>query len=579
MTILGISAFYHDSTAAVVRDGMLIAAAQEERFTRKKHDSSFPVNAIGFCLNEAGVSPNELDAVTYYEKPFIKFERILLTYLGTFPKSMHSYLKALPLWLKQKLWISHLIRKELDYDGEILFTEHHQSHAGAAFLSSPFEEAALLTLDGVGEWATATMGIGKGNRIEILKEIHFPHSLGLFYSALTYYLGFRVNSAEYKVMGLAPYGKPRLMDKMRELIHYFPDGGFSLNMKYFAFDYGLTMTNRRFEKLFGQPRRRPDLELTDFHKDVAASGQKMLEEIVLNAARVLREETGQKNLCLSGGVALNSVANGRLLREKIFDNIFIQPAASDAGSALGAALLAANQLKKEKRRFVMTHAYWGSPVKNAEIERFLNHYKIPFQKFSEEKLTRKTAALLAEGMIVGWFQGRSEFGPRALGNRSILADPRRPDMKDRINARVKFREAFRPFAPSVILEKMPDYFDLDRPSPFMLFVAPVKQPDKIPAVTHIDGTARVQTVTKETNPRFYRLLEAFEEKTGIPALLNTSLNVRGEPIVDTPKEAFTCFMRTGMDALSMGDYLLDKLEMPPLDFFDFLDKPFKFEED
>ncbi|NOY78452.1 MAG: carbamoyltransferase [Calditrichaeota bacterium] len=579
MTILGISAFYHDSAAALVRDGQLVAAAQEERFTRKKHDFSFPIHAARFCLTQAGLEPNDLDAVAYYEKPFVKFERILLTYLGTFPRSFHSYTKAMPLWLKQKLWIPHLIRKELDYDGPIYFTEHHQSHAAAAFLVSPFEEAAILTLDGVGEWATATMGTGRGSRIKIHKEIHFPHSLGLFYSALTYYLGFRVNSAEYKVMGLAPYGEPELLDKMRELIRFEPDGGFALNMRYFSFDYGLTMTNRHFEHLFGQPRRRPEEELTDFHKAVAASGQKMLEEVMLNAARALKTETGQKRVCLAGGVALNSVANGRLLREGIFEELFIQPAASDAGSAAGAAFFVANQLLGEPRRFEMTHAYWGTPEETGKTRAFLKQNAIPCTELSEPELLKQTARLLAEGKIVGWFQGRSEFGPRALGNRSILADPRRAEMKDTINARVKFREAFRPFAPSVLEEKARDYFDLDRPSPFMLLVARVKQPEAIPAVTHVDGTARLQTVSEKQNPRYYRLLQAFENQTGVPVLLNTSFNVRGEPIVDTPKEAFACFMRTGLDALVLGNFLLLKPDMPPIESFDFLNQPFVLEED
>ena len=579
MTILGISAFYHDSAAALVRDGQLVAAAQEERFTRKKHDFSFPIHAARFCLDQLGLKPDDLDAVAYYEKPFVKFERILLTYLGTFPRSFRSYSKAMPLWLKQKLWIPHLIRKELDYDGPIYFTEHHQSHAAAAFLVSPFEEAALLTLDGVGEWATATMGAGRGDQIKLLKEVHFPHSLGLFYSALTYYLGFRVNSAEYKVMGLAPYGEPELMDKMQELIRFEPDGSFVLNMRYFSFDYGLTMTNRRFEKLFGKPRRHPEDELTDFHKAVAASGQKMLEDVVLNAARALKKETGQKRVCLAGGVALNSVANGRLLREGIFEEMFIQPAASDAGSAAGAAFFVANQLLGEPRRFEMIHAYWGTPEKAEETRAFLKQHAIPHTELSEPEILKQTARLLADGKIVGWFQGRAEFGPRALGNRSILADPRRKEMKDTINARVKFREAFRPFAPSVLEEKAGDFFDIDRPSPFMLLVARVKQPDKIPAVTHVDGTARLQTVSEDQNPRYYRLLQAFENETGVPVLLNTSFNVRGEPIVDTPKEAFVCFMRTGLDALVLGDFLLLKPDMPSAETFDFLKQPFVLEED
>jgi len=561
--ILGISSFYHDAAAALLKDGEIIAAAQEERFTRKKHDFEFPIHAIRYCLREAGIGASDLDEVGFYDKPLLKFERILLTYLGTFPKSFPSFLKAMPVWLRRKLWVPSLIRRELGYRGEIFFTEHNQSHAASAFLVSPFEEAAILTIDGVGEWATATYGVGRDRRIEILKEIRFPHSLGLFYSAITYYLGFKVNSAEYKVMGLAPYGEPVYYEKMRELIDIKDYGSFWMNMKYFAYDYGLRMTNGRFDRLFGRPPRKPESTLDQFHMDIAASAQKVTEEIVLKMANHLYEQTRLPNLCMAGGVALNCVANGRVLRETPFKNIFVQPAAGDAGGAVGVASFIYHSILNRPRHFVWKHAYLGPGFSTEEIRQYLLGRGVRFRQYDREALLKATAQLIARQNIIGWFQGRMEFGPRALGNRSILADPRRAENRDRVNAKIKFRESFRPFAPAVLLEKAPEYFELDVPSPYMLLVAPVRN-DKIPAVTHVDGSARIQTVSREENPLFYDLIREFEKLTGCPVLLNTSFNLRGEPIVCTPQEAYLCFMRSGLDYLVMDRFILDKREMPPL---------------
>ena len=564
-TILGISCFYHDAAAALIRDGEVIAAAHEERFTRIKHDFDFPRNAIRFCLEEAGISVPELDSVAFYDKPFLKFERILFSYLATFPRSFRSFMQAMPLWLRQKLWVRHIIRKELSYQGEILFMQHHQSHAASAFYPSPFEEAAVLTVDGVGEWATATFGVGRGHHLSLLKEIRFPHSLGLFYSALTYYLGFRVNNGEYKVMGLAPYGEPRFLDRMREVLVALPDGSFRNNMRYFAYDYGLRMTNERFHRLFGAPPRKPGEELTQFHRDVAASGQALLEEILLNMVRHVHKQTGQQYLCMAGGVALNCVANGRILREGPFEDLFVQPASSDAGGALGAALFTYHQLQNRPQRFVMKHAYLGSRFGPDAVLNYLQQSGIAYERLPEEKLVTRVAEYLAKGKIVGWFQGAAEFGPRALGNRSILADPRRAEMKDILNEKVKHREPFRPFAPAILEERLSEYFEIDRPSPYMLLVARVKKPEEIPAVTHVDGTARVQSVNERQNPRFYRLLRAFEAQTGCPVLVNTSFNVRGEPIVDSPHDAYLCFRKTQIDVLVLGDFLILDRENPPLD--------------
>ena len=565
MNILGISAYYHDSAACLLRNGEIIAAAQEERFSRKKHDQEFPINAITYCLEEGGVTVDDLDHVAFYDKPLVKFERILYTYLATFPRSLPSFLKAMPIWLRQKLWIPSTIREELGYRGKVLFTEHHQSHAASAFFVSPFEEAAILTVDGVGEWATATYGIGRGSEVKLLKEITFPHSLGLLYSAFTYYLGFKVNSAEYKVMGLAPYGTPRYADLIREhLIRIADDGSFKLNMRYFAFDYGLTMTNRRFHDLFESPPAEPEGELTQRHKDLAASVQAVTEEVVLNMVEALHDDTGLDDLCLAGGVALNCVANGRILRESPFKRLFIQPAAGDAGGAIGAACTVYHQVLGKPRTWTMQHAYLGPAFNDEAIAAFLAQHDIPHQRLSRQELLATTARLLAEQAVVGWFQGRMEWGPRALGNRSILADPRNEENWQRVNLKIKYRESFRPFAPSILREEASEYFELDEESPYMLIVAQVR-PDRrvIPAVTHVDGSARVQTVSARDNPLFHDLIRAFADRTGVPVLINTSFNVRGEPIVCTPEDAYRCFRRTEMDYLVMGSFCLAKEAMRP----------------
>ncbi len=564
MNILGISAFYHDSAACLVQDGKIVACAQEERFTRKKHDFSFPKNAIEFCLRQRKISVKDLNYVGFYEKPFIKFERILYTYLSTFPRSLSSFLKAIPLWLKEKIWIPQTIRKELNYQGDILMLEHHLSHAASSFLVSPFQEAAILTIDGVGEWASATYGVGRNNQIEIFKELKFPHSLGLLYNAFTYYLGFRVNSDEYKVMGLAPYGEPVYYDLiMKELVSLKEDGSFQLNMKYFAYDYGLKMTNANFEKLFGLPARNSSEPVQKKHQDLAASIQKVTEEIMLRMANFLYQQTNLKNLCLAGGVALNCVANGRILRETNFENIFIQPAAGDAGGAVGVATYIYYSLLNNPRNFVWENAYFGPEFSDAEVKTFLRQNQISFKEYSSDELIKYTAKLLSEDKVIGWFQGRMEFGPRALGNRSILADSRKAENKDRVNKKIKFREEFRPFAPAVLEEKVSEYFDIKCPSPYMLLVAQVKpeKKDKIPAVIHIDGSARIQTVNRKRNALFYNLLKEFEKITGCPVLMNTSFNLKGEPIVCTPQDAYLTFIRSGLDYLIMGNCALDKKEM------------------
>jgi carbamoyltransferase len=560
MYILGISCFYHDSAAAIIKDGDLIAAAQEERFTRKKHDFRFPVNAIRYCFAEAGIGPNDLSYVGFYDKPFIKFERILYTYLATFPRSLPSFLKSMPLWIKEKLWIPQTIRRDLDYKGPILFAEHHISHAASTFLVSPFEESAILTIDGVGEWDTATYGIGRGNSIELIKTIMFPHSLGLLYSAFTYYLGFKVNSAEYKVMGLAPYGNPRYYDKiMSDLLALKADGSFKLNMEYFAFDYGLKMTNSKFERLFGSPRRKPESGIDQFHKDVAASIQRATDEVMVHMANHLHKETKLENLCMAGGVALNCVANSKVLRQTPFKNLFIQPAAGDAGGAVGIAYYVYNTLLGHERSFVWKNAFLGPEFSDEEIQDYLTQRDIPHRKLHRQALLEETARLIAEQRIIGWFQGRMEFGPRALGSRSIIADARNPENQSRVNLAIKFRESFRPFAPTVLAERASEYFDLECSSPYMLFVAHVLENKReIPSVTHVDGSARLQTVAREDNALFYDLIKEFDKLTGCPVVINTSYNVRGEPIVCTPHDAFLCFMRTRMDHLVMGSFILDK---------------------
>jgi len=575
LNILGISCFYHDAAAALLRDGQLVAAAHEERFTRKRHDPDLPEHAIDYCLEAAGLEIGDVDYLVFYDKPFVKFERILLTYLATFPRSLPSFTKAMPVWLREKLWVPQQLHKKLGYDGEVLFAEHHQSHAASAFLPSPFEEAAILTLDGVGEWATATQGVGRGNAFEILREIRFPHSLGLLYSAFTYYLGFKVNSAEYKVMGAAPYGRPKYYDLiLKELVDLREDGSFKIDMKYFAYDYGLTMTNARFASLFGHPVRKSESKMEEFHWDMAASVQKVTEEVVLRMARDIHAKTGMKNLCMAGGVALNCVANGRVIREGPFENLWVQPAAGDAGGALGAALFAHNSVLGNPRTFRMDHAFWGPEFSEAEIQRFLDERKLPHRKLSRDEMIRETARHLDEKQaVVGWFQGRLEWGPRSLGARSILADARNEANWKRVNLKIKFRESFRPFAPAVLEEKCWEWFDLDRESPYMLLVCQVRPDRKIPAVTHVDGSARVQTVRRDQQAEFYDLIAEFDRRTGCPVIINTSFNVRGEPIVCTPEDAYLCFMRTHMDLLVLGNFVLEKKDQPELkEDFDWREK-------
>ena len=588
MLILGISAYYHDSAVCLVEDGNIIFAAQEERYTRKKHDSSFPANAIKDCFMYSGVSSENIDYVAFYDKPFLKFERILETYLAYAPVGIRSFLKAMPLWIRKKLWIKELIRNELDYDGKIIFPEHHMSHAASAFFASPYQEAAFLTMDGVGEWTTTSFGTGKGNDVQILAEIQFPHSLGLLYSAFTYYTGFRVNSGEYKVMGLAPYGEPKYKDLILEnLIDVKDDGSFRMNMDYFNYCSGLTMTNSKFHKLFGGSPRKPESKLTQKEMDLARSVQEVTEEIVMKMAEHVRKKTGMKHLCLAGGVALNCVANGKLLRSGLFDDIWIQPAAGDAGGALGCALFTwyqylGNSRKADDQTDFMKGAFLGPQFKNGSIKSFLNQNSYPYKELKDGEIPERIADLIADEKVIGWFQGRMEFGPRALGSRTIIGDARSPEMQKTMNLKIKYRESFRPFAPSVRAENISEYFDIDRESPYMLLVANV-QKDKqvamsdeqksyfgleklnvvrseIPAITHVDYSARIQSVNGETNPRYHQMLTKLNDKYGIPVIVNTSFNVRGEPIVCTPKDAYLCFMRTEMDYLIMGNYLLEKTE-------------------
>jgi len=575
VNVLGISCFYHDAAAALLRDGELIAAAHEERFTRKRHDPDVPAEAVKYCLEEAGLSIGDIDYVAFYDKPFVKFERILITYLATFPRSLPSFGKSMPIWLKEKLWVPRVIHEKLGFEGEVLFAEHHQSHAASAFLASPFEEAAILTCDGVGEWATTTQGIGRGNQFELTKEIRFPHSLGLLYSAFTYYLGFKVNSAEYKVMGAAPYGDPKYVDQIfDEIIAVREDGSFKLNMKYFAYDYGLTMTNRKFDALFGVPRRDSKSEMEQFHWDMAASIQRVVEDIMLRIVQDLHQRTGMKNLCMAGGVALNCVSNGRIIREGPFENLWVQPAAGDAGGALGAALFVENCVLDNPRKTRMDHAYWGPSFSDEDIRSYLDARGVPYRTLPRDEMIAETARRLSDDQaVVGWFQGRLEWGPRSLGSRSIIADARNEDNWKRVNLKIKFRESFRPFAPAVLAEKASDWFDIDRESPYMLLVCQVHEGKNIPAVTHVDGSARLQTVTRESHSEFYDLLSAFDEKTNCPVLINTSFNVRGEPIVCTPEDAYLCFMRTQMDVLVLGNQVLLKEDQPELvEEFDWRDR-------
>jgi len=582
VNVLGLSAFYHDSAAALVVNGRIVAAAQEERFTRKKHDADFPAHAVRYVLREAGLSPDRLDLVAFYDKPLLKFERLLETYVAYAPRGLASFLKAMPVWLKGKLAIEKTIRAALEeFDGPVLFPEHHESHAASAFYPSPFDRAAVLTTDGVGEWATTSFGVGSGAELRLIAEQHFPHSLGLFYSAFTYFTGFRVNSGEYKLMGLAPYGTPRYVDALRDgVIDVKDDGSVWLNLDLFPFPAGLTMTDAKMEALFG-PRRLPEAPLTQREMDLAASVQAVTEEAMLKMARHVRNETGERRLCLAGGVALNCVANGKLVREGMFDDVFVQPAAGDAGGALGAALLAYHRYGEQPRSLALPDAMQGAALgpafSDAEIEAVLLGAGVPYERFDDEAaLVTKTADLLAGGAAVGWFQGRMEYGPRALGQRSILADPRGTDVQRLVNLKVKFRESFRPFAPAVLEEHAAEWFGLDRPSPYMLLVAPVNDAvvtgdglerlhnvqSRIPAVTHVDGSARVQTVNAFTSPRFHALLEAFHRKTGVPVLVNTSFNVRGEPIVATPQDAYRCFRNTHLDALVLGPFVVEKAKIP-----------------
>lgn len=593
MNILGISCYFHDAAAALLRDGRLIAAAEEERFTRKKHDYSWPQQAIEFCLRTGGLQAADLDYVVFFEKPFLKFERLLLTSLQTFPRSHRVFREAMVSWLGDKLWIKHLIQRRLGVpSSKILFSEHHLSHAASAFFCSPFEEAAILTVDGVGEWTTASLGVGRGTEIKLFKEIRFPHSLGLLYSAFTAFLGFEVNEGEYKVMGMAPFGAPRYVDKVARLIRVSSDGSFELDMDYFSFHYSTDRTfNSKFEDLFGPPRDPQAHFFTpasgypsyfgpkpanyeelgrqnQYYADVAASIQAVIEDVLLKMAHHAYRETGLKRLCLAGGVALNSVANGRILRETPFEELYVQPSAGDGGGAVGAALYAYHQLLGRPRTFVMEHAYWGQEYCPGQIEAFLNEQGLRYERLdNEDQLIERVVDGLQAGKVIGWFQGRFEWGPRALGHRSILADPRRADMKDVVNVKIKFREPFRPFAPSVLVERTEDYFVLPEaakhfPARFMLYVVSVREDkrEQIPAVTHVDGTGRLQTVHPEQSPRYYRLIEAFGQATGVPVVLNTSFNLKGEPIVNTPQEAFRTFIRSGMDILVLGQYLVHKTE-------------------
>lgn len=587
--ILGISAYYHDSAAALIRDGVIVAAAQEERFTRRKHDPSFPSMAVAYCLKEAGITIKDVTHVVFYEKPFLKLERLLLTYLNYAPWGLLSFLKAMPVWLKEKIFLKDQILQALGRDGDIFFAEHHESHAASAFFPSPFQEAAILTMDGVGEWATTSVGVGEGSSLRLNAELHFPHSLGLLYSAFTYYCGFRVNSGEYKLMGLAPYGVPRYEELIRrELIDIKPDGSFRLNMEYFNYPAGLTMTSGKFHRLFGRAPRKPETALTQLDMDLARSIQAVTEDVMCKTARYVREMTGKRNLCLAGGVALNCVGNGRIARENIFDRIWIQPAAGDAGGALGAALFVWHQVLKNPRRADGARdsqfgSYLGPGYSDNEAESFLRAKAVPYMKYEGEAIHLRVAELIADEKVVGYVQGRMEFGPRALGARSILGDARSVRMQEEMNVRIKFRESFRPFAPSILADKAREFVDLPFESPYMLMVGPVQEGQidpasrqtglrgiaqlkvkrsTVPAVTHVDYSARVQTVDAERNGFYYRTIKAFYEKTGCPVIINTSFNIRGEPIVCSIEDAYRCFMCTNMDFLVLGNIVLDKKDQP-----------------
>ncbi len=583
MHILGISCFYHDSAACLVRDGEIIAAVQEDRFSRKKHDYSFPINAINYCLKEAGIDIADLDFIVFYDKPLVKFERILETALSYAPSGITQFIAAIPIWLKQKLWIPEIIRKNLGFNGKVLFSEHHESHAASAFYPSPFKESAFLTIDGVGEWETASFGVGKDNDLDIQQYLRFPHSLGLLYSAFTYHTGFRVNSGEYKLMGLAPYGRPLYRDLiLKELIDLRDDGSFKLNMKYFGYCNSLRMTNSNFSRLFGALPRKPESKITQKYMDIAASIQNVTEEIMLKMILHIHKVTGQNKLCLAGGVALNCVGNGRILREGPFKDLWIQPASGDAGGALGAALLVWYRYLGNKRSVNEANdsqkaSLLGPSYSDDYIEDFLKRQNIPHRRLSYNDIVKEVSDLIMDGKVIGWFQGRVEFGPRALGARSIIGDARNPDMQSKMNLKIKYRESFRPFAPSVLKEKVSEWFELDKESPYMLLVAPIKNDKRreiidelngfdklktrrslIPAVTHVNYSARIQTVKRDDNPLYYDTIQAFSKKTNCPVIINTSFNVRGEPLVLTPEDAFRCFMRTEIDYLMLGSFLLDK---------------------
>ena len=567
MYILGISCYYHDSAAAVLKDGQVVAAVEEERFSRKKNDDDFPRQAIDYCMKEAGITEDDLACIAFYDKAVLKFDRLLDNYIAVAPRGLYSFTDVIPKWLHKRLWIKEEIKKHLGgYKEKIYFPEHHLSHAAYTFFTSPFSEAAILTVDGVGEWTTTSFGSARDTTIRLTDNIEWPHSLGMFYSAFTYYLGFKVNEGEYKLMGLSSYGKPKYYDLiMRELIDVKDDGSLRLNMKYFAYTWDKVMVNGKFEKLFGVPRRTEDSKAEQIHLDIGASAQLVLEEILLKMARHVYEKTNLKNLCLGGGVALNGVANYRLLKEGPFEKIHIPPSPGDGGSAIGCAAYAYYSILNNERiietnsaKTISNNAYLGPQYSNDEIKSFLGSYKIPYQKYERQELLKNTAKLIADQNVVGWYQGRVEWGPRALGNRSILADPRNAKMKDILNEKIKHRESFRPFAPSILEEYTSEYFELDIPSPYMLLVAKVKKPDKIPAVTHVDGTGRLQTVSRDANPLYYDLIKEFYNLTGVPVIVNTSMNVRGEPIVNTPEQAFDMLLKTDMDYIVMGDCVVGK---------------------
>jgi len=566
MNILGLSCFYHDAAACLLLDGRAVAASDEQSWTRRKHDADFPINAIRFVLGQGGITMKDVDAVAFYDKPLIKFERILLSHLSTFPRSFPQFVEGMPSWFATKLRLDKLLKRDLAYTGPIFYGSHHLSHAASAFYASGWREASILTVDGVGEWSTASWGIGRDNHIELLGEIRFPHSLGLLYSAFTWYLGFKVNSAEYKVMGLAPYGQPLYVDRIKKLIHIAPDGTFRLNMRCFSFDYGMRMFNAKFEQVMGQPTRPQDgAPLEQFHKDVARSLQEVVNEIMVALATKVVTETGLPRLCMAGGVALNCVANGEILRRAPVEDLYIQPSAGDAGGAMGAALWAWHDVLDQPRGWKLDSPYLGPGYTDEQVQDALDHFGAVYRRLDRQDLLDETATLIDTAHVVGWYQGRLEWGPRALGHRSILGDPRHPEMRKLINMKIKFREGFRPFAPSILEEYCSRYFEIDRPSPYMLLVAQVSADHAdLPAITHVDNSARIQSISRQQDELYYDLIDTFRKRTGCPLLINTSMNVRGEPIVNSPQDAYRCFMRTDMDAIAMGPYLLLKDQQPEL---------------